>query len=73
MLELNGSINECKKSIIGTDTYIVAGMDLSAALSNKNVTSKYSLTVSLLYTETLGLGITSVLSRTYALLVGEEL
>jgi hypothetical protein len=48
-------------------------MDLGTTLSNENVTSKNRLSVSLLYAETLGLGITTVFSRTYALLVSKEL
>ena len=73
MLELNGAADKCKESIVRTDTYIVAGMDLSTALSNKNVTCENCLSVSFLYTETLRLGITTVFSRTYALLVSKEL
>ena len=73
MLELNGAADKCKESIVRTDTYIVTGMDLGTTLSNQNVTCKNRLSVSLLYAETLGLGITTVFSRTYALLVSKEL
>ena len=73
MLELNGAVGKCKESIVRTDTYVLTGMDLGTTLSNKNVTSKNCLSISLLYAETLGLGITAVFSRTYALFVSKEL
>ena len=73
MLKLHGTVNQSKKSIVRTDTNVIAGMDLSAALSDKDVAGNYCLTVSLLNAETLGLGVTTVSSRTNALLVGEEL
>jgi hypothetical protein len=73
MLELNGAADKCKESIVRTDTYVHSGMNLSSALSNDDVTSDNRLSVCLLNTKTLGLGITAVLGRTNALLVGEEL
>ena len=73
VLELNNTVNKRKESIVRTDTYVSTGMNLSSALSYKNVAGKNRLTVSLLYAETLGLRITTVLGRTNALLVGEEL
>jgi hypothetical protein len=48
-------------------------MNMSAALTNKNVASRYNLTVCTLNTEALGLGITTVLGRTYALFMSEKL
>ena len=73
MLELNNTVNECEESVVRSDTYVSTGMNLSAALSNDDVAGDNGLTVSLLNTKMLGLRITSVLGRTYALLVGEEL
>ena len=55
MLELDGTVDQSIQGIIGTDTDIVAGMDLSSTLSNKNVTSDNCLTVCLLYAKTLRL------------------
>ena len=73
MLELNNTVDESKESVVGADAYVVTGMDLCATLSYKDVAGDNGLTVTLLNTETLGLRITTVLGRTNALLVGEEL
>ena len=73
MLELNNTVNKCEESVIRADTYVLTGMDLGTTLSNDDVTSDNGLAVCLLNTETLGLRITTVLGRTNALLVGEEL
>ena len=73
MLELNNTVDKCEECIVRADTNVVTGMNLSAALSYKNVAGDNRLTVCLLNAETLGLRITTVLGRTNALLVGEEL
>ena len=73
MLELNNTVNKCEESVIRADANVLTGMDLSAALSNNDVAGENRLTVCLLNAETLGLRITTVLGRTNALLVGEEL
>ena len=73
VLELNNTVNKCEKSIVRADTYVSTGMNLGAALSNNNVAGDNRLAVCLLNAETLGLRITTVLGRTNALLVGEEL
>ena len=48
-------------------------MDVSASLANQDVAGQNELTVSALHAQTLGLGVTTVLGRTAALLVREEL
>jgi len=73
MLKLNGAVNKRKESVVRTDTNIVTGMDLGSTLSYKNIACKNCLTVCLLNAKALRLGITTVLGRTNALLVGEEL
>ncbi len=73
VLELNLTVDKCEESIVRTDTYVSTGMNLRAALSYDDVAGNNCLTISLLNTKTLGLGITTVLSRTNALLVSEEL
>ena len=72
-LEANDAGNLCKKSIVLADADIRARMDVSAALTNENVASRYNLTVCTLDAEALGLGITTVLGRTYALFMSEKL
>ena len=73
MFELNSSVNKSKERIVGADTYVGTGMNLGSALSYKDIAGKYCLTVSLLNAKTLGLRITTVFSRTYALLMSKEL
>ena len=73
MLELNGAVDKRKESVIGSDANVITGMDLGSALSYKDVAGDNCLTVSLLNAKALRLGITTVLGRTNALLVGEEL
>jgi hypothetical protein len=48
-------------------------MDLSTALSDKNIAGENGLSVAFLRTKSLGLGLTAVLGRTHSLLMSEEL
>ena len=73
VLKLNSTVNKSEECIILTDTNVVTGMNSSASLSNKNVTCENCLAVCSLYAETLGLRVTTVLCRTYALLMSKEL
>ena len=72
-LELDGAVNQSEQGIILTNANVDTGMDMGASLANQNVASQNELTVSALYTQTLGLGITAVLGGTAALVVSEEL
>ena len=72
-LKLNGAVDQSEEGIIGTDADILAGTDSGASLSNDNVAGSDCLSVSLLDAKTLGLTVTAVLRRTYALLMSEEL
>ena len=73
MLELNAAVNQCKESIVGSATYIVAGMDLCASLSNDDVSCDNCLTVSLLNAESLTFAVTSVLCGTYTFFMCKKL
>ena len=73
VLELDLTVNQCKERVVRADTDIVAGMDARTALSDDDVAGSHSLTVSLLYAETLGLAVATVLRRTYALFMSEKL
>ena len=66
LLELYLAVDQSEESIVLADADIRARMDVSAALTNENVASRYNLTVCTLDAEALGLGITTVLGRTYA-------
>ena len=72
-LETDGAVDQSEQSVITADTDIDTGMDVSASLANQDVAGQNVLTVSTLYAQTLGLGITTVLSRTAALVVSEVL
>ena len=73
VLVLYSTVNKSKESIVRTDTNVRTGMDLSSALSYKNIAGDNCLTVSLLNTKTLRFGITTVFGRTNALFMSEEL
>lgn len=73
VLKLDLSADESEQSIIRSATDIVAGMDLGASLANDNVACEDCLTVCLLYAESLGLAVASVLSRTDTLFMSEIL
>ena len=73
MLKLYLTCNESIDGLIGTDTDVVAGMDMRASLSYDDVAGDNTLTVCLLDAETLGFGISAVLGRTDTLFMGEKL
>ena len=73
MLETNHTVSECEKGIVLTATYVLSGMDMSSALSDKDIAGDYALAVCLLRTKTLGLGVTAVLGGADALLMSKEL
>ena len=72
-LELDGTVNQSEQGVIAADTDIDTGMDVGASLANQDVARQNELTVSALHTQALSLGITTVLGRTAALMVSEEL
>ena len=72
-LELDGTVDQSKQSVITADTDIDTGMDMSASLANQDVAGQDELTVGTLHAQALSLGITTVLGRTAALMVSEEL
>lgn len=49
-LETKNTVNQCKQGIVSADSYIDTGMNLGSALSVKNVSSLYKLSVSSLRT-----------------------
>jgi hypothetical protein len=53
-------VRDREQSIIFTNQYINAWFDLGAALANKNITRKDKLTGVTLYTQTLGVAVTTV-------------
>ena len=73
MLKLNLAVYESIQGVIAAQANARAGMDLGAALSDDDVASQNGLAVSTLYAKALGLAVTTVFGRTYALFVSKEL
>ena len=65
-LEMNAAINQSVQGVIAADADALTRMDVGAALTDQNVAGQNKLTVAALDAEALGLGITTVLGRTYA-------
>ena len=59
-LETDDAVDLGVKGIILTDTDVGAGMEMSAALPDKDIAGENELTVSALGPKTLGLGLTTV-------------
>ena len=73
MLKLYLTVDKSEQSVILTHANVVAGMDSRSSLTNDDVACYYCLTVSLLYAQTLGLAVTTILSRTYTFFVSKKL
>ena len=73
LLELDLAVNQCKQSVVLTDTNVVTGVDRGASLSYDDVACNYCLSVSLLYAKALRLTITAVLGRTNTLFMSKKL
>ena len=48
MLKLDGTVNKSEESIVGTDTDVVAGMNLGSSLSDDYIAGEDRLTVGFL-------------------------
>ena len=72
-LKSYNSVHQSKQGIISAASYIHTRMDLGSALSVKNVSGLYKLSVRSLGSKSLGLGISAVLCRTYTLFMSEKL
>ena len=72
-LKLNLAVNKSEQGIIGASANIVSGVNVSAALSYKNVARKDKLSIRALNAKSFGLGVTSVLGRTHSLFMSELL
>ena len=67
-LEVNAAIDQSEQGVIAADADALTRMDVGAALTDQDVAGQNELTVAALDAEALGLGITTVLGRTYAFL-----
>ena len=65
-LKVNAAIDQSEQGVIAADADALTRMDMGAALTDQDVAGQNELTVAALDAEALGLGITTVLGRTYA-------
>jgi hypothetical protein len=70
-LETNYAVAKSEQSIVTAASYIDTRMDLGSALSVKNISGLNKLSVCSLGSQSLGLGITTVLCGTYTFLMSE--
>ena len=73
LLEAEHAVRLGEQSVVAADTDVDAGMDVGAALANKNVARENELTVGALGTKALGLGVAAVLGRAHTFFMSEEL
>ena len=73
VLELDLTVDQSEEGVVGAHANIVAGMNSGSSLSDDDIAGDNGLTVGLLNAKSLGLGITTVLGRTHALLMSKEL
>ena len=72
-LELDGAVNQSKQGVIAADAHVHAGMDVSAALTNKDVASQRELTVSTLGSKALAFAVATVTGGAHTFFMGEKL
>ena len=58
-LELHSAVNLGEQSVVAALANVVAGMDVSAALTNQHVAGQNELTIGALDAQSLGLGVTA--------------
>ncbi len=73
MLKLHLAVDESEQGIVRTATYVVAGMNVSASLTDDDVACGHKGTVSTLHAQTLRLTVTTVLGRTYTFFMCKKL
>jgi len=71
--ETHSAVHGGVQGIVAADTYVSAGMDVGASLTDKDVAGQNELTIGTLNAKALCLGVTTVLSGANALLVSEKL
>lgn len=72
-LESYNAVRECEESVVRSFADILTGMNVSSALSYKNVSCKNELTVRSFNAKTFRFGITAVFSGAHTFFMGEEL
>ena len=72
-LETHNAILQSEQGVIAADAHVQAGMDVSAALTNENVTGQRELTIGALAAQTLAFAVTAVTGRAHTFFMGEKL
>ena len=72
-LETNDAAGLGEQGVILADAYIEAGMDVGAALANKNVAGQYKLTIRTLGSKTLAFAVTAVAGGAHTFFMSEQL
>ena len=72
-LKLYLAVNHSEQSVIGASAYVVSGVDVSSALSYKNIAREHELTVRALNAKSFGLGVTTIFGGTHSLFMCEKL
>ena len=72
-LKTHHAVSLGEQSIVSADTYVLAGVEVGAALAHQDVACQNELTVSALGAKALGLGITAVLGGAHTFFMSKEL
>lgn len=72
-LELHFAVDFRKQGVVGTSAYILAGVNVRAALFDEDVARQNELTVRTLYAESFGFGVTTVFGRAHTFFMREKL
>ena len=72
-LEANDAVDLRKQRIVLADADVGAGMEMRAALTDKNVAREHELTIRALHAEALRMAVAAVAGGAHSLLVSEEL
>ena len=72
-LKADNTVSLGEQGVVGTLAHVGAGVNVGAALTNKDVAGQNELTVSALGAKALGLGVAAVLGGAAALLMSKEL
>lgn len=70
-LKFHGAVDKRKERVVFADAYVVAGMELGASLTNKNVACEYELTVRTFCTQSFCGTLTTVVRRTGTFFMSE--
>jgi hypothetical protein len=69
LAELHRTVDHSEQGVVFADAYVLAGVVLSATLTNDDVAGDDALTTENFHAETLGMRFTTVVGATYAFLV----